>query len=181
MKQEPEPELLATPITPVNPDEQPACEPYLTGIIPESDLYCFIDGSCRPNPGEMFAGVYIEFQQRVICKQTYPGGNGTNNEAEFCALIQALKLLKDAELKQHPAADKPGVIVSDSRMVVCAVRGNYKIKGTKLQTRLAEVKALLQSIKQPHELVWSDRKNNIAHAVSIKGHPTSPSRMVNLE
>jgi len=173
-------ELTATPITPIDPTDQAGCETYLTGEIPESDMYCFIDGSCRPNPGEMFAGVYIEYKGRVISQKTYPGGIGTNNEAEFCALIQALKLLKDAEDKQHPAVQIPGVIVSDSRMVVCAIMGKYKVKGTKLQARITEIQKLMKEIKNQHTLVWSARKNNAAHAASIGGHQEPATRFVKL-
>lgn len=173
-------ELIATPITPIGATNQSGCESYLTGDIPESDMYCFIDGSCRPNPGEMFAGVYIEYKGRVISQKTYPGGMGTNNEAEFCALIQALKLLKDAEEKNHPAVQIPGTIVSDSRMVVCAIMGKYKVKGIKLQARIAEIQLLLKELKQPHTIVWSARKNNAAHAASVNGHQELATRFIKL-
>lgn len=137
-----------------------------SGIIPESDLYCYIDGSCKPNPGQMYAGILLKYKHRTIFRQNFNGGFGTNNEAEFCALIQGLKALKQAAIANHPCANSPAVIVSDSRNLVMAVQGKHKLKQGRLKTRLDEVNALIKELNQEFKLVWTSRKNNLAHDIS---------------
>lgn len=137
-----------------------------TGEIPESELYCYIDGSCKPNPGQMYAGILVRFRNRTIFRKNFHGGYGTNNEAEFCALIQALKVLKQAGLEDHPCSKVPAVIVSDSRNLVMAVEGKHKLKQPRLSLRLEEVRELIRHIGQEFKIIWTDRKNNLAHDIS---------------
>jgi ribonuclease HI len=157
--------IEVSPITPIGMDVPPVPE-ALSGKIPPSDFYCYIDGSCKPNPGQMHAGILLQYKNSVIFSQNYPGGLGTNNEAEFCALIQAFKVLHSVESSQHPAGKVPVVIVSDSRTLVCAILGEYQLKQARLKTRLVEAKQWQEKLTQPHQIVWTSRKHNLAHLIS---------------
>lgn len=157
--------IEVSPIMAISMDLPPVPE-ALSGKIPTSEFYCYIDGSCKPNPGEMHAGVLLQFKNQVIFSQNYPGGLGTNNEAEFCALIQVFKVLHFVENSQHPAGSVPVVIVSDSRTLVCAILGEYKLKQARLQTRLAEARHWQEKLLQPHQIVWTSRQHNLAHLIS---------------
>ena len=53
----------------------------------------FFDGSASPNPGNVGLGACICFEQNVICKSAKYGGTGTNNVAEYKALIHLLELV----------------------------------------------------------------------------------------
>jgi len=157
--------IEVSPITPIGMDIPPTPE-AISGKIPPSEYYCYIDGSCKPNPGQMHAGILLQFRQRVIFSQNYPGGMGTNNEAEFCALIQALKVLHSVENSSHPCADSTAVIVSDSRTLVCAMLGEYQLKQPRLKTRLEEARDWQSKLSHPHQIVWTPRKYNLAHLIS---------------
>ena len=50
----------------------------------------WVDGACQPNPGEMAIGVWspdLKFKLSEKC------GPGTNNMAEYLALVQAINKL----------------------------------------------------------------------------------------
>lgn len=159
---------LTIEVSPISQSEMilPPVPDALTGKIPLSEYYCYIDGSCKPNPGQMHAGILLQYQNRVIFSQNYPGGVGTNNEAEFCALIQAFKILHSVETSTHPCADLPAVIVSDSRTLVCAILGEYQLKQSRLKVRLEEARNWQIKLTRPHQIVWTPRKYNLAHLIS---------------
>lgn len=49
------------------------------------------DGSCRPNPGPMGIGYVLEYKSRVLVQVGAQIGQGTNNEAEYQALLSGLR------------------------------------------------------------------------------------------
>jgi ribonuclease HI len=53
------------------------------------EVYC--DGSCSPNPGQMKKGVYIERNGSCIFEKAEDIGYGTNNIAEFEALLWGIE------------------------------------------------------------------------------------------
>lgn len=88
-----------------------------------------IDGGSRGNPGPSAFGVYF-----VDSGKTYSQflGKGTNNEAEYKALIFALKKLK--ALYGKDKAKKMDIeILSDSQLLVKQMKGEYKIKEDKIK------------------------------------------------
>lgn len=160
--------LLDLQISPITPLSAGTPKPYMAGVVSDSDLLCFVDGSCKPNPGEMAVGVFMEYKGIPIIRKTYPGGYGTNNEAEFCALLQAVKLLKAMEQAKHIAVTGSIAIMSDSQMLVNAYKGDYKMKDDKLKTRLAEIEIVKRDLVAAFEIFWIPRKlNSGAHFLSI--------------
>lgn len=83
--------------------------------VPEAPLKLFFDGGCRPNPGPMETAVATRGQvwhRRDI-------GHGTNDEAEWQALLGALDVAS-----QLGATDI--VLLGDSALVVAQASGSLK-------------------------------------------------------
>lgn len=85
----------------------------------------YIDGASRGNPGESGIGVLVirpDGSRKEIREYI---GSGTNNEAEYKALIAALGCLA--------AEDSPQVrIHTDSQLVANQMNGLWKVKNLKL-------------------------------------------------
>ncbi|MEK7659457.1 MAG: ribonuclease HI family protein [Patescibacteria group bacterium] len=118
------------------------------------------DGGARGNPGPAAIGVVIEsFPSQIFDKsKTWEGkgetkkygeyiGEATNNEAEYQAVIFALKKLKQLIGKEKSKSEAEVEIYLDSELLVCQFNGEYKIKEKKLQQLFLEVWNLKQDFK----------------------------------
>jgi len=98
------------------------------------------DGSSIPNPGEMKIGGWIKDSNQ---KQRYSFsrsiGQGTNNEAEYQALIHLLKTARRLEIKNI-------FITGDSALVVSQVNGIWKVKNKRMKVLHEEVLSLLKGM-----------------------------------
>lgn len=77
------------------------------------------DGGCSPNPGQKYGSFSILFDD-VFCLELkrFELGYGTNNEAEFEALLKALETLREASIKAGvPMREIDVTIFTDSRIV----------------------------------------------------------------
>ena len=90
----------------------------------------FFDGGCRPNPGEMEIAVVA--QGRTFISQNL--GFGTNNDAEWLALIEGLRIARSLDLPDF-------VLVGDSATVVNQANG-AKCGSPGLRTHLETFRAL---------------------------------------
>ena len=87
-------------------------------------LYC--DGASRGNPGPSGAGVVILANNgEQIFELSRFLDNGTNNEAEYKALIRGLSAAADAGIKRVQ-------IFLDSELVVNQLLGTYKVRNPRL-------------------------------------------------
>ena len=115
----------------------------------------FIDGACSGNPGPTRIAV---FSEDLKIKTILDTGNGTNNRAEYQALIYALAIAQSIE--------DDIVIKSDSKLVVEQVNGNWKVKDTKLIPLRKDAQILIDMRKQlfnvSTELQWLPREQNLA-------------------
>jgi len=87
-------------------------------------IVAYTDGGSRGNPGPSALGVYIK-----NLNKTYGHflGKGTNNEAEYQAIIFALKKIR--QLVGKSTCKKISVeIRSDSQLVVKQLNAEYKLK-----------------------------------------------------
>lgn len=105
----------------------------------ETDRYRIeFDGSCNPNPGIMGIG-YIIRDPHGDTVQTYSAelGWGTNNVAEYMALIEALKFCASQKIKKIE-------IYGDSTIVIDAVNG----KGLKDHKRHPNIRPLIAQVRE---------------------------------
>ena len=112
----------------------------------------YIDGASRGNPGESGIGVLVirpDASREEIREYI---GRGTNNEAEYKALIKALAYLVaegSATVKIH----------TDSQLVASQMNGLWKVKDPKLRILHSEAKKLVSSIPT-FEIEYIPRERN---------------------
>jgi ribonuclease HI len=115
----------------------------------------FIDGACSGNPGPTRIAVFSEDLKIKTIQDT---GNGTNNRAEYQALLYALAIAQSVE--------DDIVIKSDSKLVVEQVNGNWKVKDQKLIPLCKDAQILIDMRKElfnaSTELEWLSRERNLA-------------------
>lgn len=130
-------------------------------------IYVYCDGASRGNPGPASLGVvafatqadvklvdFLSGSQAPLFTGSEQLGVRTNNEAEYEAIIFALK--KAIEFR----ASSP-VIHSDSELVIKQMRGEYKVKDTKMKALYAEAIKLALQLR-PKFLHVPREKNQIA-------------------
>jgi ribonuclease HI len=103
----------------------------------ERRLKIYFDGGCRPNPGQMETAV-------VARGITYyqPGcGFGTNNDAEWLALIHALEVAA-----MIGAFDI--LLLGDSAVIVGQASGEAKCRSPELRPHLAKFQTLASSFER---------------------------------
>ena len=104
-------------------------------------LEIYTDGACSGNPGPAAIGAVIRDEQRkVLVEISQYIGQGTNNQAEYQAVIAALKAAADLN------ADEV-VLYLDSELVVRQLTGRYKVKNNLLRFLYAEATELSKRFK----------------------------------
>jgi len=98
-------------------------------------LVIYTDGACFGNPGPMGIGIVIYADGKIVREISEYIGEGTNNIAEYSALIRALKEVKKL-------GEREVVIRTDSQLLARQLSGEYKIKNKKLK----ELKALADDL-----------------------------------
>ena len=94
----------------------------------------YTDGGSRGNPGPSAVGVIFYNEKNQIFKKysKYLGDNMTNNEAEYSAVIFALKKFKQLFGKKIAKISEIQ-IKSDSELLVKQLNGKYKVLESKIQ------------------------------------------------
>lgn len=115
----------------------------------------YVDGGCSGNPGPMRIAM---FSEDLSIKTVLDNGNGTNNIAEYHALIYALAIAQSVEDNI--------TITSDSKLVVEQVNGRWKVKDPKLTGLCKDAKKLIDLREQlfgfSTTLQWVSREHNLA-------------------
>lgn len=103
-------------------------------------IIIYTDGGSRGNPGKAAIGVVFCNEKEQIIKEygEYLGDNLTNNEAEYRAVIFALKKFK-AVFGGKIAKISVVEVKSDSELLVKQVNGEYKVEDEKIQKFFMEI------------------------------------------
>ena len=97
-----------------------------------SELHIYIDGGSKGNPGPAAVGiVFREPNGAQIWSKAKDIGRATNNQAEYTALVEALKAAK----RYHPTSIK---VFSDSKLLVSQMNHEYKIKNDNIKDLFLE-------------------------------------------
>jgi ribonuclease HI len=125
-----------------------------------SDLVAHIDGGARGNPGPAAIGVVVRDEAgNVLFSEGKFIGHGTNNEAEYRALIHLLEVAAvDPELRGSKAETLR--IHCDSQLIVMQVLGKWKIKEPRLQELNDQVHALKKKVPFPLRIKHVRREEN---------------------
>ncbi len=106
-----------------------------------SQVIVYTDGASRGNPGPASIGVHITDKNgKSIQEISEYLGEGTNNFAEYSAVIKALELSIEHKVSNI-------LIRSDSELLVKQLNGEYKVKSKSIIGLYKKVKELLLKIE----------------------------------
>jgi ribonuclease HI len=124
-------------------------------------LVAFTDGASLGNPGPMGIGIVIYRDGLVVEELSEYIGDGTNNVAEYNAIIKALRTAHEmGEMEVH--------IKSDSELVVRQLNNEYKVRDPKLIPLKREIDRLRGTISVSFEHIPRE-KNKAADKLSKEG------------
>lgn len=109
------------------------------------DLYSevmeiYFDGGCSPNPGQMSSCIVVCAPGKKAQAFTMKNlGYGTNNVAEWSALVWAVLWAKDNGVEKC-------VIIGDSQLVIQQARGAWKINNQLLADLFKQFKEVSQGL-----------------------------------
>ena len=118
-----------------------------------------VDGASSGNPGPSGVGGVIFLPGKRRFEFSYSIGYATNNEAEYSALIVALKYILSKGIKTAK-------IYSDSSLVVNQLLGNFKIKQKSLLPFASKAAALIRKFDSIVLLQIPRTKNKIANKLA---------------
>ena len=124
----------------------------------------YTDGGSRGNPGVSGVGVVVYSDDKIIFQLSQYLGIKTNNEAEYTALLLALKWLLDQ--KDILKIEKANFFL-DSQLIVRQMQGLYKVKAPNLKHFFQEAQKLVQLISIP--IVFKDiprEQNTVADSLA---------------
>jgi ribonuclease HI len=121
----------------------------------------YTDGGARGNPGKSAIGVYFSNLDKTYSEFI---GEGTNNIAEYKAVIFALQKAKSI-LGKDKAKNTEIEIRSDSELLVNQLNGKYKIKEENLKLLFVDIWNLMQDFKKVSFTYVPREENKIADAI----------------
>ncbi|MBP7700896.1 ribonuclease HI family protein [Candidatus Woesebacteria bacterium] len=130
------------------------------------NLIVFTDGGSRGNPGNAAIGVIaymtdkqfsFENKANLEIAYEYSGfiGQATNNEAEYQAIINAIKWISTEQLKYEKI-----VFYLDSKLVVEQINKNWKIKDERMKKYAHEFWKIAEENKIILEIIHVRREFN---------------------
>lgn len=121
----------------------------------------FFDGACRGNPGPMSIGVALFEGGKKVKELSKCIGRGTNNIAEWSALIEGLKLAASHGCRELE-------VRGDSQLIIRQISGRYKVKSENLVPLFKEAQKLCNNFEKL-TFKWVARDENfITDALSNK-------------
>ena len=124
------------------------------------ELKIHTDGGSLNNPGPAASAFIMYLDGKELYKEGKTLGTATNNDAEYTAVINALKKVK--EMKNLGMLQNVSRIsfFADSNLVVSQVNGLWKIKHAPIQDYVLEVRMLENEINLPISYTYVPREQN---------------------
>ncbi len=129
--------------------------------------YIHCDGSCYNHPDHNTVGYAAVLSNQfdpdmceVLNTRTGWGKNGTNNIAEWLALIAGMRLM----IEHHSIVqDQKYEIYTDSNLIVGQANGNFRVRNAGLRPYYKQFRELEKRAKGiDFDIIWTSRKNNRA-------------------
>ena len=133
----------------------------------KAKIEVYIDGASRGNPGPSAVGIFMKDSggKDIIRRGEYIG-EGTNNVAEYTALIRALKYLLDN--KKLITGSRCITIHSDSELLINQIKGDYRIRSDNLIPLAIEARGLLKKIPDVEFNLIPREENKVADKLANK-------------
>jgi len=114
------------------------------------NIFVYTDGGARGNPGPAAIGVFVtDSNGEEIVKFGKRIGVTTNNVAEYLAVIEALKWIRDYFKRERggamPAARQIKLML-DSKLIVNQLNGLFRIKKNHLRELIIKIRNLEQEV-----------------------------------
>jgi ribonuclease HI len=142
-------------------------------------LHTFSDGGARGNPGASAIGAVVCDEKGQILFETAKCiGHGTNNKAEYYAMLLALE---SAKAKGGTRL----VCTADSQLLIFQLQGRYRIKDPGLKALAEKVKSLasefesvtFRQVPREHPMISrADKLLNQALDKARSGNRSDPTR-----
>ena len=120
----------------------------------QDTLYVYTDGGSRGNPGPgSWAFVILDSEKNVIKEDYDKIGATTNNKAEYTAMVKALEMASKLGAKRLKC-------FSDSKLMVCQLKDEWKVRDDTLKPLFDRIKMLeksFDSVEYNHIRRCSDR------------------------
>jgi len=124
-----------------------------------STLIIHTDGGSRGNPGPAAAGVVMLFEEKVIQEEGLYLGIKTNNEAEYQAVLHAIKHLPSV-IERLPVTTIEWRL--DSMLVIQQLSRKWKIKEPRMAAFATEIWKLLSELSPKSVFTYVPRAQNAA-------------------
>ena len=121
-------------------------------------LKVFFDGGCRPNPGRIEAAVVL----RGIAHLFDDLGHGTNSDAEWLALICALKLAQSLDLADVAFIGDAAEVIQQANRALSTGRAKHAHAVTFLALTAGTPETRIR---------WIKREQNLAGIALAARHP----------
>ncbi|MEI6499029.1 MAG: ribonuclease HI family protein [bacterium] len=127
-------------------------------------IFINTDGGSRGNPGAAAIGVVFENEKgEKFYKYKECIGIGTNNEAEYKAILRALQLLlKSNWFAENNLEHKKVICRLDSKLVVEQICGRWKIKEDRLRLFVTEIRGMIDQMHLNISFIHIPREENKA-------------------
>jgi len=112
----------------------------------------FFDGACRGNPGPMAIGAVLLENGKKIRELSKKIGRGTNNIAEWSALIEGLKLAISHGCRELE-------VRGDSQLIIRQISGQYRVNSPNLIPLYNETRKLCVNFEKL-SFKWVQREEN---------------------
>ncbi len=112
----------------------------------------FFDGACRGNPGPMAIGAVLFENGKKIKEISKYLGRGTNNIAEWRALIEGLKLAASHGCNELE-------VRGDSQLIIRQITGRYRVRNDNLIPLFNEASKLCRNFGKL-DFKWIKREEN---------------------
>ena len=124
----------------------------------EACLKVYSDGASRGNPGpSAIAFLVVAEEGKILTKCSRYSGVGTNNQAEYEALISALQSASRLSARKI-------VCHLDSQLVVKQLNGEYRVRSSRLKILWQKVRSL-KKVFQEVSFVYLPRTNHYIELV----------------
>lgn len=121
----------------------------------------FADGGARGNPGPAAIGFVVKDKKgKILTRVGKYLGKKTNNQAEYLAVIEALKWLKqNSQIAKFPNCRLDFYL--DSQLIVNQLNGLYKIKDANLRNLIVQTRILEREVNCPVFYHLVSRRQNL--------------------
>lgn len=126
--------------------------------MPDRRVKVYFDGGCRPNPGRMEAAVVVRGEVHLFADM----GQGGSLEAEWLALLHALRIVREKELGEAVFLGDALAVIGQAQAVLAGGRAS--------DPHSVRLQALAQD-GPPVRVRWIKRGQNLAGIALARRHP----------